>query len=530
MTRSTDHDVTVHGHVDADYPDFLRDESRSTGQCDALVFAESEQDVLQALRYAQEQDWPVTVQGARTGITAGAVPRGGLLVNLSRMQAITGMSRDAATGGFEITLQPGVTLAQLNEHIQHKEFDTTGWDEASLESLRAFRDAGPFFFSPDPTEQTAALGGMAACNASGARSFKYGATRGHVRRLRMVMIDGEVLDIRRGAMQAHGRMFHIPAVSGRTYEGTLPGYTSLAIKSAAGYFVRENMDIIDLFIGSEGTLGIITELTVSLLPAPGAIWGVMAFFPSEESAVAFVSRARTGEPGQECKPAAIEFFDHNALSLLRGRRVEHASLPDIPEAWHTAVYVEYDGDNEEEVAGAVESMCEALVACGGSEDAAWMAADHHELQRLKDFRHALPEAVNTLIDERRRADPALTKLGTDMAVPDAHLSEVMRMYHTSLAEAGLEYVIFGHIGNNHVHVNILPRDHDEYDRGKALYLAWAETIIAMGGTVSAEHGIGKLKTPFLQRMFGTRGIEEMKALKRVFDPRGRLNPGNLFEP
>jgi D-lactate dehydrogenase (cytochrome) len=115
-----------------------------------------------------------------------------------------------------------------------------------------------------------------------------------------------------------------------------------------------------------------------------------------------------------------------------------------------------------------------------------------------------------------------------MSVPDNELENVMRMYHEGLAQAGLEYVIFGHIGNNHVHVNILPRSMAEYAKGKALYLDWARQVVAMGGSVSAEHGIGKIKTEFLKLMVGDTGIAEMRKLKALFDSNGLLNPGNLF--
>ena len=116
-----------------------------------------------------------------------------------------------------------------------------------------------------------------------------------------------------------------------------------------------------------------------------------------------------------------------------------------------------------------------------------------------------------------------------MAVPDAMLEDVMHLYRTTLRETGVESVIFGHIGNNHVHVNILPRNMEDYIKGKALYGKWAEAVLKMGGTVSAEHGIGKMKISLLKKMIGEKGIEEMKGIKRTFDPEWRLNIGNLFE-
>ena len=133
-----------------------------------------------------------------------------------------------------------------------------------------------------------------------------------------------------------------------------------------------------------------------------------------------------------------------------------------------------------------------------------------------------------LIGERKKTIPELTKLGTDMSVPDEGLEKVMRMYRAGLEAAGLEHVIFGHIGNNHVHVNILPRSMKEYEQGKALYLDWEKQVVDWGGSVSAEHGIGKIKTEFLELMYDEEGVQKMRKLKQLFDPQGLLNPGNLF--
>jgi D-lactate dehydrogenase (cytochrome) len=276
-------------------------------------------------------------------------------------------------------------------------------------------------------------------------------------------------------------------------------------------------------------------MELRLSPAPKAMWGMTAFLPSEESALRFVRSARgesvEGLAEPPPRPVAIEFFNGAALDLLRRQRAENpafSELPDLPESSHTAVYVEYHGDDEDAVADAVMAACDVLTALGGDEDATWVASDERERERLAAFRHATPEAVNLLIDERRKAEPSLTKLGTDMSVPDEHLERVMALYNNGLADAGLEAVIFGHIGDNHVHVNILPRTFEDYAKGKALYLAWAREVVEMGGSVSAEHGIGKLKPAMLKLMAGEDGIERMRALKRLFDPAETLNPGNLF--
>jgi D-lactate dehydrogenase (cytochrome) len=120
------------------------------------------------------------------------------------------------------------------------------------------------------------------------------------------------------------------------------------------------------------------------------------------------------------------------------------------------------------------------------------------------------------------------KLGTDMAVPDEYLSAVLSLYRDGLKESGLESVIFGHIGNNHLHVNILPHSRSEYDKGKELYLSWAEKVVGMNGTVSAEHGIGRAKKEFLIAMYGKRGIEQMEKVIRVFNPQRIISPGTMI--
>ncbi len=173
-------------------------------------------------------------------------------------------------------------------------------------------------------------------------------------------------------------------------------------------------------------------------------------------------------------------------------------------------------------------VMEVMGALGVSDDDTWYATSERELEPIKAFRHAIPEAVNLLIGERKRDCPDLTKLGTDMSVPDSALEEVLSLYNSGLLEAGLELVIFGHIGNNHVHVNILPHDMQEYERGKQLYMEWARRIVEFGGSVSAEHGIGKIKAPFLRMMYGEEYMAQMLALKKLFDPAMMLNPGNLF--
>ena len=266
----------------AQYEAYLRDESRSVGRAESISFPRSEEEVRQVLCALHGAAVPVTVQGARTGLAAAAVPREGHIMNLSGMDAVTALRQE--DGRFYVTVQPGVVLLNLRKMLQRREFDTAGWSEASLAALDALQKAEEQFFPTDPTETTAALGGMAACNASGARSFRYGPMRPHVTALRCVLADGRTVALRRGQYRAEGLHFTLPTLEGGAVEGVLPGYTMPRTKNASGYYAAADMDLIDLFVGSDGTLGVLTELELELLPLPRVNWGVTVFLPCEEAA------------------------------------------------------------------------------------------------------------------------------------------------------------------------------------------------------------------------------------------------------
>lgn len=513
------------------FHDYLSDESRLQGHADRISFPRNETDLVAILREATTTGIPITFSGARTGITGGAVPQAGWLVSLTKMQAFLGLRAEKA--GYLLRCQPGLTLEAINHAIAGKTFEgSDNWSEPDRQTLERFAQAGPFLFPPDPTEQTASLGGMVACNASGARTLQYGATREYVHGMRVVLADGEILDLRRGREKATAnREYALTTAGGRQYEGVLPAYPMPAVKNAAGYYADADMDMIDLFIGSEGTLGAFSEIEIALVPAPDLILGVIAFFDAEPNALDFVLKARDREQGAlPVKPLAIEFFDANTVRLLKARKEElgpSAEIPELPPNAHTAIYIEIP-TSEQDMEKHALALLELIDACGADPDNAWTATTEQETERLKAFRHAVPEAVNQRVGERAAQTPGLTKLGTDFAVPDNAFAEMLQAYRTTLEAAKLEYVIFGHVGNNHVHANILPRTLQEYETGKRLYLELATKAVALGGTVSGEHGIGKLKTYLLPLMYGQDGIDQMRAVKQVFDPNGLLNPGNVL--
>lgn len=518
------------------YGEYLRDESRQIGTAESITFPKNEEDIIASVKEYAAKKIQITTQGARTGLAASAVPFGGHIINLSKMNNVIGARYDEKSDRFFLKVQPGVLLTEVRKYLLNKSFITCEWDEKSREAL-GYLEKGQWFYSTDPTEISASIGGMVACNASGAKSFRYGSTRDHVEELRIILSDGDVLNIKRGQNFTDNGKFQLVTESGRAIAGELPKYQMPNVKkNTSGYYNKPHMDMIDLFIGSDGTLGIISEIEIELNKTQDACWGVTIFMPDEDKAINLV-RALRGETifsniaPLKLSPSAIEFFSHKALDMLRIQQRTNPAfscIQEIKDNYHTAVYIEIEGDSNEEIWEGIEELGTTIVLLGGDEDATWVANNPLNLEKLHSFRHACPECVNMQIDNAKKIDERITKLGTDMSVPDDKLKEVMKMYNDDIKKNKLEAVIFGHIGNNHLHVNTIPRNIEEYNTGKELYLIWAEKIAEMGGAVSAEHGVGKLKVPFLQKMYSDKELDEMRKIKKIFDPAQLFNRGAVF--
>ena len=507
------------------YAAYLADESRSgPASCDRIVFARSEREVADALLDAAAAGSEVTVSGARTGIVGGAVPRRGTVLSLVEMNRVLGVRR-LDGGRFSVRAEPGVAIADLKRSVE---------EARPGEAAREPGAANRLTYAPDPTEDTAHLGASVATNASGARSFRYGATRAHVRRLRVVLPCGEALDVERGACAEEGGAFEIARLDGTVLEVPVPGYRMPPIKNAAGYFSEPGMDLVDLFVGSEGTLGVITEVEGLLTPRPPAVLSALAFFDSDDDAVAFVLHARGGAPDgppPACvEPLALEYFDSRSLDFLRARRREQGAASSIPEPpADAAAAVQFEqGFLEEDLSDAYDAWESVLSAHGSSMERTWGGMEDADLARLKALRHSLPEEVNAAIARAKVVHPEIHKVGTDLAVPGGALLDMVRAYREGLDGTGLAYVVFGHIGDSHLHLNVMPRTPDELAAAKALALSFAGRAVALGGTVSGEHGIGKLKHEFLRIQYGDDGLRRMAAVKRSLDPGGVLNRGVMF--
>ncbi len=521
--------VTDQSEITDTYALYLDDESHSfDGKAEKIVFPSTEAEVAALMKAAFEAGTAVTIQGGRTGLTGAAVPLGGLAMNLEKMTDLHYMDYAKDEERYSIAAEAGVTLEDLVKAVSTRNLELlenkgTEKQQAALSSFLGESDT--FTFPVDPTEMSAWLGGLVACNASGAKTYKYGAVRNWVYRIRVVLANGDILDITRGNIISEDGKFVITLSDGSDIEVDVPTYEMPKTKNAAGLFAKHDMDLIDLFIGCEGILGVITLVELGLNKLPENIMTVMAFFPSEDDAVNFVYDIRA--PDSPVKMDFLEYFGPNAITMIKEKASSAGiTVPAMKDDTKAIVFFEFSY-TEEQMEEKIMGLEEVLNKHNTSSESSWAGLDRTELEKMKTVRHFIPETVNGLIAQRKAKYNEVHKIGTDMAVPDEALRDYLKFYRSTLEEQGMEYVIFGHIGDNHLHVNMIPRNNEEVEQGMNNYMMFAKRAVELGGTVAAEHGIGKLKRAFLEAMYGPKGISEMQAVKKVLDPKWIINRGNV---
>ncbi len=464
--------MALHLESATDPAQYLEDASGQRGNADRAFAPGDIASLSEILHDASASRTPVTIAGARTGLTAGAVPQGGWVVSLERFNRLSIRSGSAQAGA-------GVSLRQIQREVA----------------------ASAQFFPPDPTETLASLGGAISNNASGSRSFRYGSIRRHVLALQVVLMDGRILNVSRGDKVD----FATPVIP-------LPNTT----KHSAGYYLRPDLDWSDLFIGSEGTLGVVTEAEVQLLPAPAALLAGVVFFEHDSAALAAVRAWRSIEGLR-----MLEYMDAGSLNLLRMKYSE------IPLGARAALLVEQElsppAGQTAAQSQAIDFWSDQLTAYSGF-DTSWFGSTALDRERFRVFRHALPEEVNKLVHKN-----GVQKLGTDFAVP-IDRNEVILDYYRKRCDESFsgQYVIFGHVGDAHLHVNLLPSDKARVALAKELIVDFARMAVALGGTIGAEHGLGKRKAHLLPLLYTADQVQAMRAVKSHLDPQWLLGRGTLF--
>ncbi|MBU0609374.1 MAG: FAD-binding oxidoreductase [Armatimonadetes bacterium] len=483
---------------------------------EAVYFPEGADDVAGVLREAYERGVTVTVSGGGTGLTGGRVATGGgWVLSTAELREARGLSPEGPAPTVLDRDQFGRNFRLLLDEAGEKVIAPAG---ITLELLGAMLPDG-LIYPPDPTERTATLGGTIATNASGARTFHYGATRNWVQALEVVLPTGEPLVIERGDVTAQeGRLRF--AVGGRDVDIPVPTYAMPPVKNAAGLYAAPGMDLVDLFVGAEGILGVVTQARLKLVRLDSEILAEIAFFDTLDDAFGFVADLRQAK-AEGLPVLSIEYFDGHALNFM-----QH---PTVRGSHAAAIYVEIAGSMDD-----AEALLVALEEHNVAQD--WFAEDAAERQEQKDFRHSLPDGVNAYL--RRQGS---YKLGTDFAVPAEQFPTLLALSQEAAASFreqfphdGEHTATWGHLGNYHLHFNFLARNAEELAVAKRLYAGLAQQAAALGGTVSAEHGVGKktaeidgVVMPYLQIMYGEQGLREIAAIKQALDPKWILNPGNM---
>lgn len=417
---------------------------------EVIVFPGSENEVSQILNLASKQNFIVVPRGAGSGMTGGAVPvNGGLVMVTSRMNKILEIDEN----NFIVKVQPGVIVADLHKKVEEKNL----------------------FYPPDPASSSiCTIGGNIAECAGGPRAVKYGVTRDYVLGLKAVLPSGEV--IQTGVKTAKG---------------------------VAGY------DLTRLIVGSEGTLAIVTEITLKLLAKPAYIKTLAVFFDSMQKAARTVS----GIMRETVTPRCVEYLDKASIDLVK----DYISF-DLPDNIKALLIIELDGDQTqvEKDAKDIQKLCFSYNALD-----VLVAGDQTQAQELWNARKALSPALYKI---------ANNKINEDIVVPVDKIPDMVQITQEIQKTSGLKVVSFGHAGDGNIHCNIMYNKADESEVKKAdkavdkLFQATLE----LGGTITGEHGVGITKMKYLPKEIGATQIELMRGIKRVFDPLNILNPGKIF--
>lgn len=420
---------------------------------DVIVRPKSTLEVSRIVQLAYEHEIPITPRGAGTGITGGAIPiKGGILIDMTRMNRILEIDLDNRC----VTLEAGVIHAELNKVLSKY----------------------GFFFPPEPgSSKMCTMGGLVSIGGSGIRAVKYGTAKDYVLSLTVVLPNGEVLK------------------TGKK-----------VLKRAAGY------NLTQLFVGSEGTLGVITEMTLKIMPLPENYGIAMAVYEKLEDA----ARTVRGLFQAGVIPSAIEILDETAIQAVNKYR---PSLR-LPNAEGILLF-EVEGSSTEvkRQASTIGEICRE----NGASQYRW-SDDPTERERLWEARRVVGVATGKLDKKRSRVYEA-----EDFAVPISKIVEVIRKVREISKKHKIPAVIFGHIGDGNLHVAPLldKKNRDEWARLDRLVDEVQRFVISIGGSISAEHGIGMLREEYVELENGPVAMRVMRGIKRLFDPKNIMNPGKM---
>jgi D-lactate dehydrogenase (cytochrome) len=483
--------MTVHSNPDL-LSSFLSDAAHVPGGYAAgVAFPRNVAEVVSVVQDAAH----VLPVGAQSSLTGGATPRGDVVLSTRALTNVEVLS------DRRVRVGAGVPLADLQRVLV----------------------AHGLYYPPVPTYDGAFVGGTIATNAAGATTFKYGSTRRWVQGLTVVLADGSTLTIERGQVAA-STLVPVP-----TY--AMPDVPKLS----AGYYARPHMDLVDLFVGSEGTLGVVVEATLRVIPVPTRVTALIAC-SSDAQAVTVTgalreeaARAWRGQGALDV--AAVEYMDSRSLGVVPDDAFRRAAIT-RPRRGAVLLLVQIEATAS--VEAALDVFGDRLTAARVEADPVVVLPDDSQgALRLFELREAVPSSVNSQVAAiKARVHPDIQKTAGDMIVPFNRLEESIALYQRLFAARDLDYAIWGHFSDGNLHPNVVPRALRDVEEGRAAILDMGRQVVAMGGAPLAEHGVGRspLKQQLLRELYGDRGIEEMRAVKRALDPEWKLSSGVLFPP
>jgi D-lactate dehydrogenase (cytochrome) len=492
----------------ADVVPYLKDAAQTPGGFTPRVAApQSEAELAWALAEAPA----VLAVGAQSSLTGGATPFGEWVLSLARMADLGGIQ------GRSIEVQAGVPLLVLEEHLR-------------AHGLR---------YPPVPTFRGAFSGGVASTNAAGAATFKYGTTRDWVLGLTVVLASGDVLDLVRGDCLAHpDGFFEVELRGGEVRRVEVPTYVMPKVKKrSAGYFAAPGMDLVDLFVGSEGTLGVIASLRLGLLrDQPRATTFLQ--FASEALAIEATGRLReesertwSSKDRSGLDVASIELMDRRCLGLLREDGTDVAHGVPLGEDVGAALLAELELEEGEDPWATAERLVHVLRDLTPQESVLFAPPeDRRRALQLEALREAVPMAVNHRIARLQKTAPGVHKAASDMVVPFSRIAETMAFYREGFSKRGLDHALWGHVSDGNVHANVIPRSYEDVQAAEEAILEFGDFVAGLNGCPLSEHGVGRspVKQELLRRLYGAAGIDQMRHVKAAFDPLGKLAPGVLF--